>query len=97
MEAYEGMYKTAKIRIEYKTRLGIIASAFNLVINGKLSDTVKCSLKDAIENRTLQSVIVIDGEELVVVAKIKTAGLQLVVPEPEVYVGNTKIPMIRVS
>ena len=95
MEAYEGMYKTAKIRVEYKGHLGI-ASAFNLVIKGKLSDTVKSSLKDAIENRTLQSVIVIDGEELVV-AKIKTAGELLVVPEPEVYVGNTKIPMIKVS
>lgn len=95
MEAYEGMYKTAKIRVEYKSRLGI-SSAFNLVINGKLSDTVKCSLKDAIENRTLQSVIVIDGEELVVVAQIKTAG-RLIYEEPEVYVGNSKIPMIRVS
>lgn len=96
MEAYEGMYKTAKIRVEYESRLGI-TSAFNLVINGKLSDTVKCSLKDAIENRTLQSVIVIDGEELVVVAQIKTSGLHLMVPEPEIYVGNTKIPMIKVS
>ena len=96
MEAYEGMYKSAKIRVEYKTRLGIIASAFNLVINGKLSDTVKCSLKDVVENKTLQSVIVIDGEELVVVAKIKTAG-RLIYEEPEVYVGNSKIPMIRVS
>ena len=96
MEAYEGMYETAKIRVEYKGHLGI-ASAFNLVIKGKLSDTVKSSLKDAIENRSLQSVIVIDGEELVVVAKIKTAGELLVVPEPEVYVGNTKIPMIKVS
>lgn len=96
MEAYEGMYKTAKIRVEYKYRLGI-TSAFNLVINGKLSDTVKYSLKDVVENKTLQSVIVIDGEELVVVAKIKTAGELLVVPEPEVYVGNTKIPMIKVS
>lgn len=95
MEAYEGMYKSAKIRVEYKGFIGL--SSINLVINGKLSDTVKCSLKDYIENKTLQSVIVIDGEELVVVAKIKTAGLQLVVPEPEVYVGNTKIPMIKVS
>ena len=96
MEAYEGMYKTAKIRVEYKSRLGII-SAFNLVINGKLSDTVKRTLKEFLENYTLQSVIVIDGEELVVVAKIKTAGELLVCPEPEVYVGNTKIPMIKVS
>lgn len=95
MEAYEGMYKSAKIRVEYKGLIEL--SSINLVINGKLSDTVKCSLIDVVENKTLQSVIVIDGEELVVVAKIKTAGLQLVVPEPEVYVGNTKIPMIRVS
>ena len=94
MEAYEGMYKSAKIRVEYKGLIGL--SSINLVINGKLSDTVKCSLKDVVENKTLQSVIVIDGEELVV-AKIKTAGLQLVVPEPEVYVGNTKIPMIKIS
>ena len=95
MEAYEGMYKSAKIRFEYKGLIGL--SSINLVINDKLSDTVKCSLKDVVENKTLQSVIVIDGEELVVVAKIKTAGLQLVVPEPEVYVGNTKIPMIKIS
>lgn len=90
MKAYEGMYKSAKIRIEYK------ALAYNLVINGKLSDTVKISLKEVIENRTLQSVIVIDGEELVVVAQIKTAG-RLIYEEPEVYVGNSKIPMIKVS
>ncbi len=95
MEAYEGMYKSAKIRVEYTTFLKM-GLAYNLVINGKLSDTVKISLKDVIENRTLQSVIVIDGEELVVVAQIKTAG-HLIVNEPEVYVGNTKIPMIRVS
>ncbi|MDY5682604.1 MAG: hypothetical protein SPG48_03505 [Treponema sp.] len=94
MEAYEGMYKSAKIRVEYKGFIGL--SSINLVINGKLSDTVKCSLKDVVENKTLQSVIVIDGEELVVVAKIKTAG-RLIYEEPEVYVGNSKIPMIRVS
>lgn len=40
--------------------------------------------------------IVIDGEEFVVVAQIKSAE-HLVITEPEVYVGNTKIPMIKVS
>ena len=97
MEAYEGMYKTAKIRVEYESSLKLTRAHINLIINGKLADTVNRTFKEIFENYTLQSVIVIDGEELVVVAKIKTAGLQLVVPEPEVYVGNTKIPMIKVS
>lgn len=95
MEAYEGMYKTAKIRVEYTTFLKMNL-AYNLIINGKLSDTLKASPKEIFENNTLQSVIVIDGEELVVVAQIKTAG-RLIYEEPEVYVGNSKIPMIKVS
>lgn len=97
MEAYEGMYKTAKIRVEYESAFKLKTSHIKLFINGKLADTAKRTLKEFLENYTLQSVIVIDGEELVVVAKIKTAGELLVVPEPEVYVGNTKIPMIKVS
>lgn len=97
MEAYEGMYKTAKIRVEYESAFKLKTSHIKLFINGKLADTAKRTLKEFLENYTLQSVIVIDGEELVVVAKIKTAGELLVVPEPEIYVGNTKIPMIKVS
>ena len=96
MEAYEGMYKTAKIRVEYESSLKLTLAHINLIINGKLADTVKRTFKEILENYTLQSVIVIDGEELVVVAQIKSAE-HLVITEPEVYVGNTKIPMIRVS
>lgn len=90
MEAYEGIYKNAKIRVEMSL------SKINLIINGKVSDTMKRGLKEAFQNYTLQTVIVIDGEELVVVAQIKTQ-LQVFVQAPEVYVGNTKIPMIQVS
>ena len=96
MEAYEGMYKTAKIRVEYESSLKLTLAHINLIINGKLADTVNRTFKEIFENYTLQSVIVIDGEELVVVAQIKSAG-HLVITEPEVYVGNSKIPMIRVS
>lgn len=96
MEAYEGMYKTAKIRVEYESSLKLTLAHINLIINGKLADTVNRTFKEIFENYTLQSVIVIDGEELVVVAQIKSAE-HLVITEPEVYVGNTKIPMIRVS
>lgn len=97
MEAYEGMYKSAKIRVEYESAFKLKTSHIKLFINGKLADTAKRTFKEFLENYTLQSVIVIDGEELVIVAKIKTAGELLVVPEPEIYVGNTKIPMIKVS
>lgn len=96
MEAYEGMYKSAKIRVEYESSLKLTLAHINLIINGKLADTVNRTFKEIFENYTLQSVIVIDGEELVVVAQIKSAE-HLVITEPEVYVGNTKIPMIRVS
>lgn len=96
MEAYEGMYKTAKIRVEYESSLKLTLAHINLIINGKLADTVNRTFKEIFENYTLQSVIVIDGEELVVVAQIKSAE-HLVITEPEVYVGNTKIPMIKVS
>ena len=96
MEAYEGMYKTAKIRVEYESSLKLTRAHINLIINGKLADTVNRTFKEIFENYTLQSVIVIDGEELVVVAQIKSAE-HLVITEPEVYVGNSKIPMIRVS
>lgn len=96
MEAYEGMYKTAKIRVEYESSLKLTLAHINLIINGKLVDTVNRTFKEIFENYTLQSVIVIDGEELVVVAQIKSAE-HLVITEPEVYVGNKKIPMIRVS
>lgn len=90
------MYKTAKIRVEYESSLKLTLAHINLIINGKLADTVNRTFKEIFENYTLQSVIVIDGEELVVVAQIKSAE-HLVITEPEVYVGNTKIPMIRVS
>lgn len=90
MEAHEGCYKTAKIRVEESL------SKMTLIINGKVSDTIKRGLKEIVRNYTLQTVIVIDGEELVVVAKIESAG-HFIFKDPEVYVGNTKIPMIRVS
>lgn len=96
MEAYEGMYKSAKIRVEYESAFKLKTSHIKLFINGKLADTAKRTLREFLENYTLQSVIVIDGEELVVVAQIKSAE-HLVITEPEVYVGNIKIPMIKVS
>lgn len=95
MEAYEGMYKSAKIRVEYESAFKLKTSHIKLFINGN-ADTAKRTLKEFLENNTLQSVIVIDGEEFVVVAQIKSAE-HLVITEPEVYVGNTKIPMIKVS
>lgn len=96
MEAYEGMYKTAKIRVEYESFLKLTLAHINLIINGKLADTVNRTFKEIFKNYTLQSVIVIDGEELVVVAQIESAE-HLVITEPKVYVGSTQIPIVRVS